>query len=134
MVTKLKEPTIPITEIEQSAFCQEEDQLRSKTLDEEFKTGIRWQKLPVSYMKVKPEEFDARIAEAKAALGRRLVILGHHYQRDEVIRHADLRGDSFKLSQYALHGRDRRNPKRPSPAGYSPQLDGRLLYGRHGPH
>ena len=33
--------------------------------------------------------------------GRRLVILGHHYQRDEVIRHADFTGDSFKLAQLA---------------------------------
>jgi quinolinate synthase len=42
---------------------------------------------------------DRRIAAAKAALGSRLVILGHHYQRDEVIRFADYTGDSFKLSR-----------------------------------
>ena len=101
MVTKLREPTIPITEIEQSAFCQTDDELRSKSLDEEFQSGVRWQKLPVSYMKMQPEELDARILEARAALGERLVILGHHYQRDEIIKYADLRGDSFKLSQHA---------------------------------
>jgi quinolinate synthase len=44
---------------------------------------------------------DDRIAAAKQALGRELVILGHHYQRDEVIRFADFRGDSYKLSQQA---------------------------------
>ena len=44
---------------------------------------------------------DVRIAAAKAALGDRLVILGHHYQRDEVIKFADYTGDSLKLAQYA---------------------------------
>ena len=42
-----------------------------------------------------------RILAARSALGSRLVILGHHYQRDEVIRHADFTGDSFKLAQLA---------------------------------
>ncbi len=47
---------------------------------------------------------DTRIAAAKAALGRRLVILGHHYQRDEVIKFADYTGDSYKLAkQVAAH-------------------------------
>ena len=101
MVIKLKQPMIPITEIEQSAFCQTDDELVSKTLEEEFKAGVRWQKLPVSYMRMTPEELDARILEARSKLGNRLVILGHHYQRDEIIKYADYRGDSFKLSQFA---------------------------------
>src|SRR3954468_5537223 len=46
-------------------------------------------------------EVQDRIVDARKALGRRLVILGHHYQRDEVIRHADFTGDSFKLAQLA---------------------------------
>jgi quinolinate synthase len=62
------------------------------------------QSLPDRYLGLAPEELDRRIAEAKAALGRRLVILGHHYQRDEVIRFADYTGDSWKLSrQIAEH-------------------------------
>jgi len=48
-----------------------------------------------------PEELADRIATAKAALGDRVFILGHHYQRDEVIRFADARGDSFKLAKLA---------------------------------
>ncbi len=42
-----------------------------------------------------------RIRKAKAALGERVVILGHHYQRDEVFQHADFSGDSLKLSRQA---------------------------------
>lgn len=94
-------PTIPITEIEQSAFCQTDEKLQSKPLEEEFDAGVRWQKIPISYLKAKPEELEVRITEARARLGKRVVILGHHYQRDEIIRFADYRGDSFKLSQFA---------------------------------
>jgi len=101
MVVEQRIPTIPITEIEQSAFCQTDDELRAKSLEDEFSAGVRWQKLPVSYMRMSPEELDERIAEARAKLGDSAVILGHHYQRDEIIKYADYRGDSFNLSQYA---------------------------------
>ncbi len=101
MVVEQRIPTIPITEIEQSAFCQTDDELRAKSLEDEFSAGVRWQKLPVSYMRMSPEELDERIAEARAKLGNSAVILGHHYQRDEIIKYADYRGDSFNLSQYA---------------------------------
>jgi quinolinate synthase len=57
--------------------------------------------LPAWYREAAPEELDARIESAKAALGRRLVILGHHYQRDEVIKFADARGDSLRLARFA---------------------------------
>ena len=56
------------------------------------------QPLPEIYLGLPDDELDRRIAEAKAALGTRLVILGHHYQRDEVIKFADYVGDSFRLS------------------------------------
>ena len=101
MVVQVKEPTIPITEIEQSAFCQTDDELRTKTLEEEYSAGVQWQKLPIAYLKKTPEELDERIFEAKARLAGRLVVLGHHYQRNEIIRFADYIGDSFKLSQFA---------------------------------
>ena len=53
------------------------------------------------YVDAPPEELATRIAAAKEALGPRLFILGHHYQRDEVMRWADARGDSFRLSVIA---------------------------------
>jgi quinolinate synthase len=62
------------------------------------------QPLPDAYLGLPDDEMDSRIAAAKAALGGRLVILGHHYQRDEVIKFADYTGDSFKLArQVANH-------------------------------
>src|SRR2546421_446686 len=48
-----------------------------------------------------PEDLAGRIGAAKEALGSRLFILGHHYQRDEAMRWADARGDSFRLSVLA---------------------------------
>ena len=59
------------------------------------------QPIPDKYYKLTEQEVDERIYKAKEELGNRLVILGHHYQRDEVIRFADYRGDSLKLSQLA---------------------------------
>src|SRR6195256_2397157 len=56
------------------------------------------QALPERYLGLSDKEMARRIAAAKAALGRRLVILGHHYQRDEVIAFADYIGDSYKLA------------------------------------
>ena len=53
------------------------------------------------YASLSDEDCDRRIEAAKAALGDRVVILGHHYQRDEVFKHADFSGDSLKLSRQA---------------------------------
>jgi len=57
------------------------------------------QPLPDRYLGLSPEELDRRIIAARAELGSRLLILGHHYQRDEVIKFADYTGDSWKLSR-----------------------------------
>jgi len=54
-----------------------------------------------NYLVLPDHTMDDRIAAARSELGRDVVILGHHYQRDEVIRYADFRGDSYKLSQEA---------------------------------
>jgi quinolinate synthase len=54
-----------------------------------------------NYLALPDHSMDQRIAEARAKLGSQAVILGHHYQRDEVIRFADFTGDSYKLSKIA---------------------------------
>lgn len=57
--------------------------------------------MPTTYREVAPDELAARISRAKASLGDRLMILGHHYQMEEVMVFADVAGDSFGLSQKA---------------------------------
>ncbi len=64
-------------------------------------------KLPLSdYKPLSNEDLSARISAARGKLGKSLLILGHHYQQDEVIQHADLTGDSYQLSQQAASSRD----------------------------
>jgi quinolinate synthase len=61
-----------------------------------------WQaSLPDVYLKMEPDALAAAITARRRELGERVFILGHHYQTDEVIRHADATGDSLKLSQIA---------------------------------
>jgi quinolinate synthase len=54
-----------------------------------------------NYLTLPDHTMDARIAAARKALGTTTILLGHHYQRDEVIRFADFTGDSYKLSKIA---------------------------------
>jgi quinolinate synthase len=53
------------------------------------------------YLVMSDTEIHERIENARRALGKRVVILGHHYQREDVIRHADITGDSYQLSVMA---------------------------------
>ncbi|MEI7766688.1 MAG: quinolinate synthase NadA [Phycisphaerae bacterium] len=63
---------------------------------------MQWQQpIPRDYLTTPASVLAARVAAHKAALGSRLVILGHHYQQDEVIQFADVVGDSFQLSRDA---------------------------------
>ena len=101
MVTSTKQNIIPITELEQSAFCQSDGNLRTKTLEEEFQAGVRWQKVPTRYLKLTPEELTEGITFARNEIGSKAVLLGHHYQRDDVIKFADFTGDSYQLSKEA---------------------------------
>ena len=58
------------------------------------------------YKSLENEELAARIEAVRAQWGPRLLILGHHYQQDEVIAHSDLRGDSYQLSRMAADSED----------------------------
>ncbi|WP_414502213.1 quinolinate synthase NadA [Zymobacter sp. IVIA_5232.4 C2] len=58
--------------------------------------------LPAEYRAATREELDQRIRRAKALLGERLLVLGHFYQRDDIVEHADFIGDSFQLAQATL--------------------------------
>ena len=84
-----KEPTVPLYGPGSSQW------------DEAPATTPLQREIPARYRQMAAEELDRRIQAARAALGDRLVILGHHYQRDDIIEYADFRGDSFKLSQEA---------------------------------
>lgn len=71
-----------------------------------------WQPaLPSRYLELSDEAIAAAITARREQLGDDLLILGHHYQQDEVIRHADLTGDSLKLSQLAAAESRRRGTK-----------------------
>jgi len=82
-------------------------------------SGVQWEKYEMStatettakipfqnYKGLSNDELRQRIIDGKRQLGQRLLILGHHYQQDEVIEHADLTGDSLQLSQLAAEQRD----------------------------
>ena len=75
--------------------------LQTRTAHTRHDRSTRIDNVPLVYAEMSGEELDQRIAAARAQLGERLVILGHHYQRDEIIKYADYRGDSFKLAQLA---------------------------------
>ena len=101
MATRIRQPYVPITEVEHSAFCKPEDELPAKSLAEEMAINVRWQKISSEYLHYSPQELDRRINAARKKLGTTVTILGHHYQREEIIRYADFQGDSFLLSQQA---------------------------------
>jgi len=61
-----------------------------------------WQPaIPERYWTMEAPDLAERIRAARATLGKRVVVLGHHYQREDIIQFADERGDSFALAQYA---------------------------------
>ncbi|MGI8554571.1 MAG: quinolinate synthase NadA [Dehalococcoidia bacterium] len=66
-----------------------------------------WQDdIPAAYRRLSSDGLSARINAARKALTGQAVILGHHYQREDIIQFADVRGDSFKLAQWASEQRD----------------------------
>ena len=106
MALASRRPTVPITELEHSAFCKTEDELPAKPLAEEMAVNVRWQQIPSEYLHYTADELDQRIGESRGKLGSKVTILGHHYQREEVIKYADFQGDSYLLSREAASNPD----------------------------
>jgi len=69
---------------------------------------MKQENLPDEYLIVDKKDINRRIGEAKKMLGNSVVILGHHYQRDEILDFADYTGDSYKLSQCAVECKEAR--------------------------
>ena len=70
--------------------------------DRPLSAAPRQSLLPLEYRAASLDELTQRICAAKAQLGERLLVLGHFYQRDEIVQHADFMGDSFQLAQATL--------------------------------
>jgi quinolinate synthase len=79
----------------------EADAIETTPLSSERSFAYWQQDIPREYWDLDAKTLTARIAEARRKLGERLIVLGHHYQREDIIAFADLRGDSFKLAQFA---------------------------------
>ncbi len=104
MVTKTAEPLPLISEetlLNEAMECPADRALDTRPLAEERSFAF-WQKdISEEYWHLDAAAIIRRIAAARRKLGRRCVVLGHHYQREDIIQFADLRGDSFKLAQWA---------------------------------
>src|SRR6478672_5142823 len=103
MTSKLVVPGLRLQSVEESAACVPEEGTGAYGLLARYgaQAAQRQAKLPRDYFTMPQDERAQRTWAARRQLGERLVVLGHHYQRDEVVQFADFRGDSFKLSQQA---------------------------------
>jgi quinolinate synthase len=81
--------------------CDADRSLADLLYHTELSTKAGTSHLPKKYMGLSDKQTDRMIRRAREKLGDRLVILGHHYQRDEIIKYVDYRGDSFKLARQA---------------------------------
>ena len=84
-----------------SGIACESDSTETVPLSEELSFAYWQQDIPQAYWDLDAPQIIERIADARARLGDRCVVLGHHYQREDIIQFADFRGDSFKLAQWA---------------------------------
>jgi quinolinate synthase len=91
--------TRPITLL--PGIACEADSTKTVPLSEERSFAFWQQDIPRTYWDLAPDEIIARIRVARDRLGERCILLGHHYQREDIIQFADIKGDSFKLAQWA---------------------------------
>jgi quinolinate synthase len=97
MTTATKLPELTVL----PGIACEADSTETVPLTEERSFGFWQQDIPREYWGLEAREIAERIATALARLGQRLIVLGHHYQREDVIAFADYIGDSFKLARWA---------------------------------
>ena len=102
--------TKPIDEemrLAEAMECTTDRPLQTIPLAEE-KAFASWQQdIPAEYWALTTDELVQRVKAAKAKLEAKLVILGHHYQREDIIQFADYRGDSLKLARWAAQKREK---------------------------
>jgi quinolinate synthase len=111
MVTKVKtSKRLPVGEellLTEAMQCRSDRSLETTPLAEEPAFAFWQQDIPAEYWALDAEQLVDRIHTAKANLAPRLVMLGHHYQREDIIQFADYRGDSLKLARWAAEQRDK---------------------------
>lgn len=109
MAIQMKSRPVPISEtdvLNEANECTAARSIDLKPLSAE-KAFAFWQKdIPEEYWSLGGGDLRERIAAARVALGTRCVVLGHHYQREDIIQFADYRGDSFNLSRWAAEKQD----------------------------
>ena len=102
MVTKVKATQrLPISErllLSEAMECQTDRSLETAPLDDEPAFAFWQQDIPAEYWALDAGQLVERIHTAKARLASRLVILGHHYQREDIIQFADFRGEIGRAS------------------------------------
>jgi quinolinate synthase len=101
-MTTAREDLIPITVAGQAGIaCETDTGITTLPLSSEPSFAYWQQDIPQEYWNLTADQLTERVAKARKKLGSKLIILGHHYQREDIIAFADFRGDSFKLSQWA---------------------------------
>src|SRR6185436_11048725 len=83
--------------------CETDTGIQTLPLSEEVSFKSWQQTIPEEYWTLDADTLRARVRAARETLGSRVVVLGHHYQREDIIEFADERGDSFALAQYAAN-------------------------------
>ena len=96
-VRELKPDFIPLAGI----ACETNTGIETLPLSSEPSFAYWQQDIPSEYWDLDAAALVERVAVARAKLGGRLIVLGHHYQREDIVQFADFRGDSFKLAQWA---------------------------------
>ena len=103
----MKKPTTEETLRAETMECTTDRPLETVPLAEEAAFASWHQDIPSEFCTLTAEELVQRVQAAKAKLSDKLVILGHHYQREDIIQFADYRGDSFKLARWAAEKREK---------------------------